>query len=126
MAIAESPSDALALPSGGAIAHRPMGIFGRPRAKTGWTSWITTVDHKRIGIMYGAAALFFFCIGGLQALLIRAQLAAPGQKLFSARSEKHTSELQSLMRISYAVFCLKKKICKIHTCTKLKSTSPYQ
>src|SRR3546814_436746 len=84
MAIAESPSDALALPSGGAIAHRPMGIFGRPRAKTGWTSWITTVDHKRIGIMYGAAALFFFCIGGLQALLIRAQLAAPGQKLFSA------------------------------------------
>src|SRR3546814_12679434 len=84
MAIAESPSDALALPSGGAIAHRPMGIFGRPRAKTGWTSWITTVDHKRIGIMYGAAALFFFCIGGLQALLIRAPLAAPGQQLFSA------------------------------------------
>src|SRR3546814_2084616 len=29
--------------------------------------------------------------------------------LFSARSEEHTSELQSLMRISYAVFCLKKK-----------------
>src|SRR3546814_7043373 len=33
---------------------------------------------------------------------------APGRKLF--RSEEHTSELQSLMRISYAVFCLKKKI----------------
>src|SRR3546814_1349802 len=31
-----------------------------------------------------------------------------------ARSEEHTSELQSLMRISYAVFCLKKKINKIH------------
>src|SRR3546814_4945784 len=34
----------------------------------------------------------------------------PNQKAFSARSEEHTSELQSLMRISYAVFCLKKKI----------------
>src|SRR3546814_8105014 len=31
------------------------------------------------------------------------------------RSEEHTSELQSLMRISYAVFCLKKKINKKHT-----------
>src|SRR3546814_5607512 len=31
------------------------------------------------------------------------------------RSEEHTSELQSLMRISYAVFCLKKKTNKIHT-----------
>src|SRR3546814_989287 len=30
-------------------------------------------------------------------------------RLFQARSEEHTSELQSLMRISYAVFCLKKK-----------------
>src|SRR3546814_3994834 len=34
------------------------------------------------------------------------------RKLTHARSEEHTSELQSLMRISYAVFCLKKKIKK--------------
>src|SRR3546814_1097931 len=34
-----------------------------------------------------------------------------------ARSEEHTSELQSLMRISYAVFCLKKKKSETHTCT---------
>src|SRR3546814_7047359 len=33
--------------------------------------------------------------------------------VFNARSEEHTSELQSLMRISYAVFCLKKKTKKI-------------
>src|SRR3546814_4682389 len=33
-----------------------------------------------------------------------------GQYVIDARSEEHTSELQSLMRISYAVFCLKKKI----------------
>src|SRR3546814_3415341 len=36
-------------------------------------------------------------------------LLAPGSPVFLLRSEEHTSELQSLMRISYAVFCLKKK-----------------
>src|SRR3546814_5440642 len=35
--------------------------------------------------------------------------ASPQDKLAELRSEEHTSELQSLMRISYAVFCLKKK-----------------
>src|SRR3546814_3034152 len=37
------------------------------------------------------------------------------------RSEEHTSELQSLMRISYAVFCLKKKIKQHHTHSPLRS-----
>src|SRR3546814_4432587 len=39
----------------------------------------------------------------------RRLLAAPAARRVRARSEEHTSELQSLMRISYAVFCLKKK-----------------
>ncbi len=45
--------------------------------KRGIWSWITTVDHKRIGILYGATAFTFFLIGGLEALLIRWQLARP-------------------------------------------------
>src|SRR3546814_6985749 len=40
----------------------------------------------------------------------------------SERSEEHTSELQSLMRISYAVFCLKKKISTNHSATPAAST----
>src|SRR3546814_5684202 len=45
-----------------------------------------------------------------QALLtVRNVVAGGGRVLFVGRSEEHTSELQSLMRISYAVFCLKKK-----------------
>src|SRR5687767_9974910 len=55
----------------------PLGVFRRPVAVTGWRSWLTTVDHKRIGIMYGVAAMAFFAIGGLEALIIRAQLAQP-------------------------------------------------
>ncbi|MCU1353633.1 MAG: putative cytochrome c oxidase subunit I/subunit [Acidimicrobiales bacterium] len=63
---------------------RPGGVFARPQSNTGWRSWVTTVDHKKLGIMYGAAALFFFVIGGLEALLIRIQLATPNGKLLSA------------------------------------------
>src|SRR3989304_3165403 len=37
-------------------------------------SWITTVDHKRIGMMYGVTALGFFLLGGIEALLLRLQL----------------------------------------------------
>ena len=40
-------------------------------------SWIATVDHKRIGIMYGITAFTFFLIGGVEALLLRIQLAQP-------------------------------------------------
>jgi cytochrome c oxidase subunit 1 len=51
--------------------------------KTGFWSWVTTVDHKKIGIMYGASAFLFFLIGGLEALLIRVQLAKPDNAFLS-------------------------------------------
>jgi cytochrome c oxidase subunit 1 len=63
---------------------RPLGVFTRPTETSGWRSWFTTVDHKKIGIMYGVAALSFFLIGGFEALLIRTQLAVPGNDLLSA------------------------------------------
>src|SRR4030065_2590035 len=44
-------------------------------------SWITTVDHKRIGIMYGVTALGFFLLGGIEALLIRLQLSTPNARV---------------------------------------------
>jgi cytochrome c oxidase subunit 1 len=43
----------------------------------GIASWLTTVDHKRIGVMYGVTALFYFIVGGVEALIIRLQLATP-------------------------------------------------
>jgi len=63
---------------------QPLGVFARPRSTHGWKSWFTTVDHKKIGIMYGAASFFFLLVGGFEALLIRTQLAVPGNKLLSA------------------------------------------
>ena len=75
----------LALPSGDTDdGYTPTGVFTRPTAETGVRSWFTTVDHKKIGIMYGAAAIFFLIIGGVEALLIRMQLWAPRGSLLSA------------------------------------------
>src|SRR3546814_2448265 len=42
-------------------------------------------------------------------IMLAALVAAVASFFYNKRSEEHTSELQSLMRISYAVFCLKKK-----------------
>src|SRR3954447_14984757 len=84
MALTTPDSGPLALPPGERTVENPLGLFARPRTKTGWRSWVSTVDHKKIGIMYGAAALFFFLIGGTEALLIRLQLAQPNGKLLSA------------------------------------------
>jgi cytochrome c oxidase subunit 1 len=75
----------LALPSGEPEqAAHPLGVFARPKATSGWKSWFTTVDHKKIGIMYGVASLVFFLVGGFEAMLIRFQLAVPGSDLLSA------------------------------------------
>jgi cytochrome c oxidase subunit 1 len=54
-----------------------------PSEKTGLWSWLTTVDHKRIGILYGTSAFIFFLIGGIEALIIRAQLFKPNSNLVS-------------------------------------------
>jgi cytochrome c oxidase subunit 1 len=59
-------------------------LLRRPTATTGWRSWFTTIDHKKIGIMYGTTALLFFVIGGIEALLIRLQLFQPHGRVLTA------------------------------------------
>ncbi len=59
-------------------------LFHRPTAKTGLVSWLTTVDHKRIGLMYGMFAIIFFMLGGVEALLIRTQLIVPNNHFVAA------------------------------------------
>ncbi len=49
-------------------------------------SWLVTVDHKRIGIMYIVTALGFFVAGGILALLMRAQLATPDEHFLTKNS----------------------------------------
>ncbi|HEY7133922.1 MAG TPA: cytochrome c oxidase subunit I [Acidimicrobiia bacterium] len=66
------------------VPTRRVDIFRRPRSTTGFWSWLTTVDHKKIGIMYGVTAMLFLCVGGIEALLIRMQLAQPNGTVLTA------------------------------------------
>ena len=59
------------------------GIKERP---TGWTSWLTTTDHKRIGLLYIYTTFVFFMLGGVEALLMRLQLASPDNTLLEPRT----------------------------------------
>ncbi|MFL5951180.1 MAG: cbb3-type cytochrome c oxidase subunit I [Gaiellaceae bacterium] len=51
--------------------------------RPGLLGWLTTVDHKRIGLLYFFTTLAFFAAGGIEALLIRTQLAGPNGKVLS-------------------------------------------
>jgi cytochrome c oxidase subunit 1 len=59
------------------------------REARGWTSWITTTDHKRIGIMYMVTTFVFFCLGGVEALMMRLQLGAPNNSLVTPTTYNH-------------------------------------
>ena len=59
-------------------------ILQRPVATTGVWGWITTVDHKKIGILYGVTAFFWFLVGGIEALIMRGQLAQADSTIISA------------------------------------------
>ncbi len=73
-----APAEAPALPQIAARAVEPE--------RTGWSSWITTTDHKRVGILYMVTTFVFFLIGGVEALLMRLQLGTPDNTLLTPQT----------------------------------------
>jgi len=82
MAMTEERPEILELESGETTPT--TGVFARPTNASGWRSWFFTVDHKKIGIMYGAVAMFWFFWAGIEALLIRLQLFTPNGDVLTA------------------------------------------
>jgi cytochrome c oxidase subunit I len=70
------------LTKGAVIADRPRPAKNYLNETTGLWSWLSTVDHKRIGIMYLGAVSFAFLLGGIFALLVRLSLLNPQHTLF--------------------------------------------
>ncbi|HET8631354.1 MAG TPA: cytochrome c oxidase subunit I [Thermomicrobiales bacterium] len=69
------------------VTQTPVTTLRRPVEKpTGLWSWFTTVDHKRIGLLYGVSAICFFIIGGIEALIMRLQLMRPNGTVVSAET----------------------------------------
>ncbi|HJP65320.1 MAG TPA: cytochrome c oxidase subunit I [Actinomycetota bacterium] len=78
-------------------------LFRRPTAEHGVWSWLTTVDHKRIGILYFVTSFFFFLVGGLEALLIRSQLARPGGTVLTAEQYNQVFTMHGVTMIFLVV-----------------------
>jgi len=66
-------------------------------------SWLTTVDHKRIGILYIGTALVFFAVGGVLALLMRAQLATPNEHFLTKDTYDSTMTMHGTTMIFLVV-----------------------
>jgi cytochrome c oxidase subunit I len=74
--------------------------------RSGVWSWITTTDHKRIGVLYGVTAFVFFLIGGIEALIIRLQLARPENHLVTAQRFNELFTMHGTTMIFLAVMPL--------------------
>src|SRR6056297_2589711 len=84
MAIIERPSSTPTATTEYVTPSASMGFLRRPVETSGWKSWAFTLDHTKIGIMYGVVSMLFFFVGGFEALLIRAQLAQADGTVLSA------------------------------------------
>src|SRR3546814_4715605 len=88
----------------------PIGDHAAARIFGGWGKFDGTIKNERTGNYIGGYdGNYAYGINVLVEPTDRLQINLFGMY---SRSEEHTSELQSLMRISYAVFCLKKKTKK--------------
>src|SRR3546814_1129312 len=98
------------------------GMFGNMRLSTGQTARALLIPAAAVQTDQARKIVYVVGKDGMVAAkpveigpevdglrVIRAGLAPTDRVVINGRSEEHTSELQSLMRISYAVFCLKKK-----------------
>ena len=104
MAEAQAGSDPLGHAPPAAV--EPFLLFRRPTARTGLIAWLTTVDHKKIGLLYGLFALSFFLIGGIEALVIRTQLIVPNNHLVSAHFYSELFTMHGTTMIFLAVMPL--------------------
>lgn len=65
----------------------------------GLWSWLYTLDHKRIGILYLASTMLFFFVGGIFALLVRLELLTPGQTIMGAAAYNKAFTLHGAIMI---------------------------
>src|SRR2546430_8402644 len=71
----------IAAPAARPVPQVTTRAVGTPRQTKRWIDWVLTTDHKKIGIMYLVTTFVFFFLGGIEALMMRLQLAEPNQTL---------------------------------------------
>ncbi|MFA5862274.1 MAG: cbb3-type cytochrome c oxidase subunit I, partial [Candidatus Thermoplasmatota archaeon] len=73
----------------------------RPAYGKGWKHWLSTTNHKEVGILYLITSLVFFLVGGTFALMLRTQLAAAGNTLFVGETYNQLVTMHGLVMIFF-------------------------
>jgi cytochrome c oxidase subunit I+III len=73
----------------------------RPPYGSGWKHWLSTTNHKEVGILYLVTSLLFFCVGGLFALLMRTQLATAQNTFLEAETYNQLVTMHGLVMIFF-------------------------
>lgn len=71
------------------VMETPQGLSNARVARKGnlFVDWITTTDHKKVGYLYLITSFIYFLLGGVMALVIRAQLFAPGLEIVATKEQ---------------------------------------
>ncbi|MCK9495983.1 MAG: cytochrome c oxidase subunit I [Dehalococcoidia bacterium] len=83
-----------------------VGTVGQATQPSKIWSWMTTVDHKKIASLYGITGFTFFLIGGIEALLVRTQLAVPQGNVIDADLYNQLFSTHALTMIFLAIMPL--------------------
>jgi cytochrome c oxidase subunit 1 len=84
-------------------ASKPSAKGHAPARYSGFLEWVTTVDHKKIGILYMMNALTFLFIGGLFAMIIRSELAQPGLQFVSGQFFNEMTAMHATIMIFFVL-----------------------
>jgi cytochrome c oxidase subunit 1 len=88
-----------------AVKEAPARAVPEP-ARRRLLEWLTTTDHKKIGILYLVNSFSFFAIGGVFALLMRTELARPGIQVFAPHAYNQLFTLHGTLMIFLVIFPL--------------------
>src|SRR5919109_2232766 len=94
---------AIATPPSAAAAERMERLERMWQSRPGILGWLTTTDHKRIGLLYFWTTLALFAAGGVEALLIRTQLAQPNSHVVSPNTFDELFSMHGITMIFFFI-----------------------
>jgi len=89
-----------------AVTEAPSTAVAPGPERGGLLDWLTTTDHKKIGILYLISSFSFFAVGGIFALLMRTELARPGTQIFHPHAYNQLFTLHGTLMIFLVIFPL--------------------
>ncbi|TMK94620.1 MAG: cytochrome ubiquinol oxidase subunit I, partial [Actinobacteria bacterium] len=89
-----------------AVKEAPTAALAPEPERGRLLDWLTTTDHKKIGLLYLINSFAFFAVAGIFALLMRTELARPGTQVFAPHAYNQLFTLHGTLMIFLVIFPL--------------------